>query len=611
VSRRDGGSGRDGGPESPPNPPASRPSWDFGYAPVSRAAGPPEAARELVVATPAALPGEHLASVLGEGARAETLVERAPIFWTRVVLERPADAEAIAARLRAGGVVFRYVASAERPSLALGPVLDLAGAAPARPGAWTARRREPGARPDAEAPGMWFLRRGEGGVAVDPDRSGDGAGTRLAVIDDDARDAHLLDLDAEVLVGLEAAPRHSLHGMVVVAWATGARGFAGVAPGASRRLYLIPKPGRGVVALPLALVRAVDDGADVVVCATYVEGATSPMLDDALAFASRLGRRGRGAAVVLPTGREASSPEGSTHASFSLGLGEPASDPRVHCVAPGARGEGWFLWRDRRGQKRPFANRGPTVRWLAPGDDIASPLAPARLFHAESSGAAAVAAGVILLVLAQNPSLRLPELFAVLRATAAPVAPGAPVEALADPADGLPGGRDRDGHDAKHGYGLLDAGRACLAAADPVCASLLAMGEDAAARAFADARREGPAVARAYSRRLGRFAVRALLADPDLGHALRALLRHLRLVANRDERALAHGDGALARQLRLLVRGLSTRRPRPPPRILAELAALDDRLGRPPTASGAPGLERALLAAAARAFSLIPPPIQA
>jgi hypothetical protein len=592
----------------------ARPPWEFGYAPVSPAAGPPEPALEIVVATAAPASPERIAAAAGEGARAETVLDRPPIFWTRVALARSEMPSTIEARLRAQGVPLRYVASAERPSLDLGPALDFGAAAPARAAAWRARPRED-AHADPDTPGTWFLRRGEGGVAVDRARSGDGAGTRLAVVDDDARDADRLDLDAEVLVGVAAAPRNSLHGTVVVAWAAGARGFAGVAPGASRRLYLIPKPGRSVVALPLALVRAVDDGASVVVCATYVEGATSPMLDDALAFAARLGRRGRGTAVVLPTGREASSTPGSLHASFSLGLGEPASDPRVQCVAPGAHGHGWFLWRDRRGKLRPFANRGPAVRWLAPGDDVASPLPSGqqRLVHAESSGAAAIAAGVILIVLAQNPSLRLPDLFAVLRSTAAPIAPETEGASLADPADALPSGLDPDGHNAKHGYGLLDAGRAALAAADPICASLLAMGEDGAARAWADARRADPVIAAAYSPRLGHFVARALLSDPELGHGLRALIRHVRLVAHRPGRAPAHGDGAFTRQIRVLIRTLSQRRPRPPPRIREELAALDARLGAPPDpgTTGALRLDGALLEAAARAFPLIVPPDQA
>ncbi|MFT3769839.1 MAG: hypothetical protein QM820_30770 [Minicystis sp.] len=510
------------------------------------------------------------------------MIARAPLFWTRAVLDAPAHPGDVSARLAASGIAHRYVASEERPSLALGAPLSLRDAEAARPERWPVRAQTMGSHPEATSAGTWFLRDGEGGVAVDRARCGDGAGMRLAVIDDDGLEAEALDLDAEILVGLTERPRHSTHGALMVAWASGARGFAGVAPAASRRLYLIPKPGRSMIGLPLAIAQAALDGADVIVCATYVEGSTSPMLDDAIEVAVRLGRGGRGAAVVLPTGREASSLPGSLHASFSLGLGEPASDPRVFCIAPGARGEGWFFWRDRRGKLRPFANRGPAVRWLSPGDDIAYPFsapgAPERFFHAESSGASAIAAGVLLLVLAANPSLRLADLAAVVDATIARVAATPPDRALlADPADALPHVSDRDGHNAKHGYGRLHAERACLAAADPLCAAWIAIGEDGAARAFAQERRRG-AVARAYSRRFARWAARALLADGEGREALRVIVRHLRLVARDEDRVRAHGDGAVARQARLVLRRLAAARPRPGPRIRAELEGMDQRL---------------------------------
>lgn len=584
----------------------ARPPWDFGYAPVSPAARPPVAARAWVLATRRAIDPARVIDALDGRAGAETILARAPLFWTRVRFDEPADRAAITARLGAIEAGLRYLASAEAPDLALGEPLDLRGAATARADAWPVAPAR-GAIPEATATaaGAWFLRDGEGGVAVDRARSGGGGGTRLAVIDDDALHADRLDLDAEVLIELEHAPRHAAHGPLMVAWASGARGFAGVAPDASARLYLIPKPGRSLSALPLAIARAALDGADVIVCATYVEGSTSPMLDDALTVARRLGRGGRGAAVVLPTGRETSSPPGSRSASFSLGFGEPASDPRVICVGPSARGEGWFLWRDRRGLLRPFANRGPAVRWLAPGDDIADPFraigAPERLCHAESSGAAAVAAGALLLVLARNPTLGLADLAAVVDAALAPVPADPPAAGgpIADAADLRPRVIDRDGHNAKHGFGRIDVGRACLSAADPVCAALIAIGADDAARAHADARRDDPRVARAYSRRLARWAARALLRDGEAARMLAAIARHLRLVAGRSGRRRAHGDGALARQIRLLVRRLVESRPGP--RTRAELALLDQRLGALDV-DGAERFEAALDALAARLF---------
>ncbi len=251
------------------------------------------------------------------------------------------------------------------------------------------------------------------------------------------------------------------------------------------------------------------DGADAVVCATYVEQTWSPMLDDALAVASRLGRRGRGTAVVMPCGREGSSPPDSIHASWSLSLGDPASDPRVFCIGPSGREGGWFLWRDRRGKLRPFANRGPSVRWLAPGDDLADPLQlKDRWCHAESSGASALAAGVILLVLASNSGLALRDVDAIVTRTASRAsehdASSAPP---ADPFDLLPRGTDPDGHDAKHGYGRMNARRACLAARDPIAGELLALGEEEAAVAAFDL----VAQARPYSPRAARWVVRCSL----------------------------------------------------------------------------------------------------
>jgi hypothetical protein len=225
------------------------------------------------------------------------------------------------------------------------------------------------------------------------------------------------------------------------------------------------------------------------------------------------------------------------------------------------------------------------VRWLAPGDDIAFPLGaegePERLFHAESSGAAALAAGVLLLVLGVSPRLRLGELAAVVDTTLTEVAPEV-LEAqrpLADPADALPPGRDGDGHNARHGLGLLSAADACLFAADPVCAALLRMGEREAARAWGAARVRDPAVAGAYSPRLARWAVRAMLADPALDAALRVVLRHVRLVAGHEDRARAHGEGALTRQMAWILRRLAASKVPTTAAVRAEAHGTGLRLG--------------------------------
>jgi hypothetical protein len=445
---------------------------------------------------------------------------------------------------------------------------------------------------------------------VDRALCGTGAGTRLALVDDDAADFDQLDLDAVVHVGDGRASSASGHGAMLVGWAVGGRtygggSFVGVAPDASVRAYTIPRPGDDVISVPLAIARAAIDGADVILCATYVDGTTSPMLDDALEFARRRGRRGRGCAVVFPTGRETASPEGSLHASLSLSFADPASDPRIFCVAPGGREGGWFLWRARRGTLRPFANRGPAARWLAPGDDLVHPfLGSDRLFHAESSGASAVAAGVILLVLSCNPTLDQNDLAAVITRCTRDPAPMSPatIAALADPADVLPNGRDRDGHDTKHGYGRIDAASACAAAGDPIALELLAMGEADAALGWRERRHASSTVRNAYSPELAHWGVRLLLHDAMARHALRSILRHLRLVASDPRRVRAHAAGAIARQLAVLLRARAGSHIRQSAGVRRELAGLEQTL-RAATCDAASLFEETLVISAREVFT--------
>ena len=539
----------------------TRAPWDFEYLPLSHGYGAPAEERDFVVATRARASLSDLGAALGPGVHLECLLERAPLFWYRARTETPIFGERLRERLARFDV--RYVASARSGSMALGLPADFDGATVAEPREWKARTARV-YREGAHSGGRWFL--GEDGVHVDRAVCGTGAGTRVAIIDDDARDVAALGLDACVLVGIEERSSGSAHGDLMVGWIVGTQakkpveGFTGVAPDASPRLYLMPRPGRGLMWLPLAIVRAVDDGADVVHCAANIDGTNSPMLDDALELASRLGRRGLGSAVVFPTGREISSAEHSTHASLTLGLGDPASDPRVLCVAPSGRDGGWFLWSDRRGRTKPFANRGPSVRAAAPGDDMGYPFADEDLMiHAESSGASAVASGVALLVLSSNPDLEVGELYAILTRTAS-VPPGPPTDVvLSDPADVLPRGRDPDGHDAKCGYGRLSALRACLVAADPFAACLVAMGEEDAARRFIARRRASVGPVLPYSDALGRWAARIVFRDGALSHSIRALLRHCRLVTGHEDRLEAQVPGALTRALVVVLRALAAR----------------------------------------------------
>jgi hypothetical protein len=565
----------------------NRAVWDFDYRPVGLAPHDDGFDEDLLLAASGPVDSVQLTSLLGglsDQVRAQAVLERHPLYWTRLRFGVTVDRRACERRLREGGVPVRYLVSCRRGSQALPPQLDLAGCPPFQARAWPARR--PSRPEERTTPGRWFV--GRSGLDVQRTICGTGAGTRLAVIDNDAGDVEHLELDSQVPVGVEQVPRGSSHAAQLVAWAVGSAGgvlcprFVGVAPDASPRLYAIAKPGDDVISLPLAIVRAAADGADVVLCATNVDGQWSPMLDDALALAAALGRGGRGTAVVMPCSRETSSPEGSVHPSLSLGAGEPAADPRVFCVAPSGRDGGWFLWRDRFGRLHPFANRGPALRWLAPGDDVALPFARSEIFaHAESSGASAMAAGVLLLVLGRNPELLLAELDDILTFTAGEVAPEVPPErsVLASRHDVQPVGRDRDGHNAKHGYGLLSATRACLQASDPVALALVTMGEDQAAAAWVELRRERPALASLHSRQLGCWCARALLADAGLRHAACALARTLRLLAIRPERLRHQTPGALLRHCATVLRALAGSRPAPvrEPEVERELAALSAR----------------------------------
>lgn len=542
----------------------TRPAWYFDYSPLPSGGGyAGEADTDLVLATVDDVDPARVVELVGRDVpelAVTSLFSSHPVFWTRLESRAAMPIDALVRALEEGGVAVRYITSARRGSQLLPPPLDFCDARARRARDWAVRSAT--TTEEVDAPWRWFLR--AEGADVSRDRCGTGAGARLAVIDNDGGELDRVPLDAEVPVGVASIPRGLAHAGMMVGWAVAARRedgttFRGVAPDASPRVYLIPKPGADVWTLPLAILRAVEDGADVVVCATYVEGLTSPLLDDALDFAVRLGRGGGGTAVVMPTGREMSSPEGSTHSSLSLSLADPAADPRVFCVGPSARDGAWFLWRDRRGRLRPFANRGPAVRWLAPGDDMAYPFAAGdRAAHAESSGASAICGGVLLLLMARHPELSLREAEAFLRLGEVRVDSERQSldPELADRRDLQPLGVDRDAHNAKHGYGRLSARNACAAAADPVAQALLRMGEARAAHHYLECFEEGyPDL---VSPALRRWAAREMLADASLTHAFCAIVRALRLTCHdRAAGPLSEPSGQWLRQIGVALRALA------------------------------------------------------
>jgi hypothetical protein len=568
--------------------------WDFDFAPIAIGGGDvdqPDA--DLVIATEADVDAARVAELLRSLApriEVSCLISVHPLYWTRLQASQVVDRHEVAARLREGGIRVRYVTSARYGSQVLPPALDFGDARPRKPGDWAARERRQ--LPERKTPWRWFLR--EHGVNVERAVCGTGAGTRLALIDNDGGDMEHVPLDAEHLVLIESIPRATNHAAILLGWCVGARTpngeFHGVAPDASPRFYCIPKPSAEIVSLPLAIARAVDDGADVIVCATFVDGQTSPLLDDALEFATRTGRGGRGSVVVFPTSRQISSPRTSRHSSLSLGLFDPASDPRVLCVGPSARDGRWFLWRDKRGKLRPFANRSPAVRFLAPGDDLAYPFSDEdRPAHAESSGASAIAAAVALLVLSNNPELSLPELHVALTETTSAVDASSQLDdpALGDRFDLLPRETDPDGHNAKHGYGRLNATHASLVVADPVSSCFCRIGDhDAAARYLAFRQNgEGRAL---YSERTAAWAARVLLRERQTTHVFSALCRALRLFRAHPEHLPEQPPGHLLRQIVLALRALTLAHP--PDGVFEELESMERRLlellAHPPAAAG-------------------------
>lgn len=559
----------------------TRPPWDFDYSPISNGGGDdgsPE--KDLIVATKDDIDPGKVAGLLAPAVgdvSVTPLFSAHPIFWTRVTSSERMDRTKLARALSESGSEVRYIASARRGSQRLAPRLNTHGALPRRAHNWVSRGPTNHSEPSTRW--RWFLR--QDGVDVVRSVCGTGAGTRLAVVDNDGRELDRVDLDAEVLVNCAEVPRAGAHAGLLLGWAVGARGedgrqFRGVAPDASPRLYCIPKAVDEIFSLPLAIVQSVEDGADVVLCTTYVEGLTSPLLDDALEFATQLGRGGRGSAIVMPTGREMSSPADSLHCSLSLGLAEPAGDPRVFCIGPSARDGGWFLWRDRRGKLRPFANRGPSLRWLAPGDDLAYPFSgDDKPAHAESSGASAVAAGVLLLVLGKNPTLDLRELDQLLLDTVVEIEPAqrATDPELGDRADLLPVSSDPDGHNAKHGYGRLSASAACLAAIDPVCSAWVRIGEVELATRYLETVTQ--AARRPYSADLAEWAARAMLHDAVARQAVCSIARAMRLLVRSPLRARGP-HGTFMRQIGILMRML-TRFPAAP-ELHKELREINERI---------------------------------
>jgi hypothetical protein len=198
-------------------------SWDFHYALVPAAEqddGSPSPL--LVLATESYVDPVVVLEALGKlapGVSASTLFSTHPVYWTLIRSSQAIDRERARQLLSAVGVTVRYLACGQRGAQRLATMLDFSNSSPCRPRDW--KVRPDAAVEEAATEGRWFS--GPTGVEIRREVCGSGAGARLAVIDNDAARAELLDLDAEVLVGVDAAPRALEHAAYTVAWAVGAR----------------------------------------------------------------------------------------------------------------------------------------------------------------------------------------------------------------------------------------------------------------------------------------------------------------------------------------------------------------------------------------------------
>jgi hypothetical protein len=118
----------------------------------------------------------------------------------------------------------------------------------------------------------------------------------------------------------------------------------------------------------------------------------------------------------------------------------------------------------------------------------------------------------------------------------------------------------------------------------------VALGDDDAAKAFLGLRETSPRVSRAYSGALARLAARAFHSDPLFAHAFSALIRHARLIANRQPHQRTHQVGAWLKQIAILLRLL-----RRSPHELTSDAELREEIGRLEAAVAKSGADPSLV----------------
>ena len=174
-------------------------------------------------------------------------------------------------------------------------------------------------------------------------------------------------------------------------------------------------------------------GADVIVSSLGPNGANwalTTVLDNALQFAARQGRRGRGTPIFWAS---------SNGNNVDIGLDQIVSHPNVIAVG-----------RSRRNDREDNSARGPQLDFLAPGVDVVSTTSGGGTGTSTgTSFAAPLAAGVGALVLGINSDLTAEEIYRVMRDTC-------------DKIGGV--AYDAAGHHDDYGFGRVNAFRAVMRA---------------------------------------------------------------------------------------------------------------------------------------------------
>lgn len=226
----------------------------------------------------------------------------------------------------------------------------------------------------------------------------------------------------------------------------------------------------GATLLAGAIATACADGADVILIASNASVWGAPRhLRRVIREAALRGRRNKGALIVHSAGDKTQTVVNQP--SFALPADDLVSQPWVLAVGACNLDGSWGRRVD-----APLSRLGPAIELVAPGDPTDVPVSNDLIMVDDTSASSAYVAAAAVLALAQNQELSGEQLRELLCMTAFK-----PEVVESDTSETLSAAAgcnewDRSGHNFKLGYGLLDAHRTALAAADPVCAALVLVG---------------------------------------------------------------------------------------------------------------------------------------